>query len=145
MSSSMPASLSLRIAAGLYDLFPLIALWMLSAGLALLIVHGRIDVAHPPTLFRFGLRAALLVVSAAYFVISWARGGQTIGMRAWRLRVVAADGNALPWPRALLRFSIALVSLSVCAIGFLWCLIDPGRRAWHDLGARSAVIRTRSL
>ena len=114
---------------------------MLSAGLALLIVHGRIDIAHPPALFRFGLRAALLGVSAAYFVISWARGGQTIGMRAWRLRVVAADGNALPWLRALLRFAVALVSLAACALGFLWCLIDPTRRGWHDVAARSSVIR----
>jgi uncharacterized RDD family membrane protein YckC len=62
-------------------------------------------------------------------------------MRAWRIRVVAADGGALPWPRALLRFTVALVSFAAFGLGFLWCLLDRDRRAWHDLAARSACVR----
>ncbi|MEO7757064.1 MAG: RDD family protein, partial [Dokdonella sp.] len=78
---SMPVlksvSLWLRLAAVFYDLFPLIALWMLSAGVFLLAAHGQVDAAHPPFAYRIALRATLLSVSAAYFVVSWARGGQT--------------------------------------------------------------------
>src|SRR5262245_26350494 len=114
--SSTPASLWLRIAAGIYDLFPLIALWMATAGVALLAVHGEVDLAHPSFGWRIGLRAALVVVTGAYFVISWARGGQTIGMRAWRLRIVDDGGNALGWARALLRFVVACVSLVALGI-----------------------------
>jgi uncharacterized RDD family membrane protein YckC len=139
--SSTPASLWLRIAAGIYDLFPLIALWMLTAGLALLVAHGDVDLAHPTLAWRLGLRVALFVVTAAYFVISWARGGQTIGMRAWRLRIVDADGKPLGWPRALLRFVVACVSLLVAGVGFLWCLVDQRKRGWHDLAARSVLVR----
>lgn len=139
--SSTPASLWLRIAAGIYDLFPLVALWMLTAGAALLIVHGDVDPAHPSLGWRFGLQIALFAVTAAYFVISWARGGQTIGMRAWRLRVVDADGNALGWARAALRFVVACVSLLALGIGYLWCLFDPRKRGWHDLAARSVFVR----
>ena len=87
------------------------------------------------------VRGALLAVSAAYFVISWGRGGQTIGMRAWRLRVVGADGQRLPWSRALLRFAVALVSLAVFGLGFIWCLFDRQRRGWHDIAAHSCVVR----
>src|SRR5262245_29015504 len=105
--SSTPASLWLRIAAGIYDLFPLVALWMLTAGIALLAVHGEIDLMEPSLGWRVGLRVALFAVTAGYFVLSWTRGGQTIGMRAWRLRIVDADGNALGWSRAILRFVIA--------------------------------------
>jgi uncharacterized RDD family membrane protein YckC len=141
MPPSPPAPLPLRLAAAVYDLFPLIALWMLTAGLFLLAAHGDVDAAHPPFAYRFALRAALLVVSAGYFAISWSRGGQTIGMRAWRIRVVTDDGGPLPWPRALLRFAVALLSLSAAGLGFLWCLIDRDRRGWHDLVARSAVVR----
>ncbi len=109
MQSSNPASLWLRAAAVLYDLFPLIALWMVTAG--------------------------------ATLVVSWGRGGQTIGMRAWRLRVVGADGQRLPWSRALLRFAVALVSLAVFGFGFIWCLFDRQRRGWHDIAAHSCVVR----
>ena len=139
--SQPPASLWLRLAAAIYDLFPLLALWMLTAALVLFAVHGSVDVAHPSLGYRLILRAALVAVTAGYFVISWSRGGQTIGMRAWRLRVVGADGSPLPWPRALLRFALALVSLGVLGIGFLWCLVDRERRGWHDIAARTAVVR----
>jgi uncharacterized RDD family membrane protein YckC len=139
--TSTPASLWLRLAAMLYDAFPLIGLWMATAALALLVAHGSVDVAHPTMTWRIGLRAALFVVTAAYFVVSWARGGQTIGMRAWRLRVVEANGNALTWPRALLRFVVACVSLGVVAFGFVWCLFDARKRGWHDLAARSVVVQ----
>src|SRR5690606_41442182 len=64
------------------------------------------------------LQVALLAVTAGYFVISWRRGGQTIGMRAWRIRIVATEGGALPWSRALLRFAVALVSLGALGLGF---------------------------
>jgi uncharacterized RDD family membrane protein YckC len=139
--TSTPASLWLRLAAAAYDLFPLIALWMATAGLALLAVHGNVDLAQPSLGWRLALRAGLFVVTLGYFVISWARGGQTIGMRAWRLHIVDANGNALPWPRCLLRFLVACVSLGVIALGFIWCLVDARKRAWHDIAAGSVLVR----
>ncbi|RYD15617.1 MAG: RDD family protein [Lysobacteraceae bacterium] len=141
MPTATPAPLHLRLFALAYDLFPLAALWMATAGLVLLAAHGDVDVAHPPAGYRLFLQFALLAVSAVYFVLSWTRGGQTIGMRAWRIRIVAAEGGALPWPRALLRFGVALPSLTAFGLGFLWCLVDRDRRAWHDLAARSACVR----
>ena len=138
---STPASLWLRIAAGIYDVFPLAALWMLTAGAALFAVHGEVDLAQPSLGWLAGLRVALFVVTAAYFVISWACGGQTIGMRAWRLRIVDADGNALGWPRSMLRFIVACVSLLALGIGFFWCLHDRRKRGWHDLAAHSVLVR----
>lgn len=138
---SEPAPLWLRLGAAVYDLFPLVALWMLVAALFLLGARGAVDVAHPPFAYHLALQLALLGVTAAYFVVSWSRGGQTIGMRAWRLRVVDAGGRALPWPRALLRFVAAIVSLGALGLGFLWCLFDRDGRAWHDMAARSIVAR----
>jgi uncharacterized RDD family membrane protein YckC len=140
--SQPPASLWLRLAAAIYDLFPLLALWMLTAALVLFAVHGNVDVAHPSLGYRLTLRAALVAVTAGYFVISWSRGGQTIGMRAWRLRVVSSDGSPLRWPRALMRLAVAIVSLGVLGLGFFWCLIDRDQRAWHDIAARSKLTRS---
>jgi len=139
--TSTPASLWLRLAAAIYDLFPLIGLWMLTAALALLVAHGSVDPAHPTLAWRLGLRIALVLVTGGYFAISWARGGQTIGMRAWRLRVVDANGNALSWPRCVLRFVVACVSFGALALGFVWCLIDARKRAWHDIASGSVLVR----
>ncbi len=134
------ASLTKRLAAGVYDLLPLIGLWMATAALVLVAFGVQTDVAHPSPAYRTTLQLALLAVTGGYFCASWVRGGQTIGMRAWRLRVVSADGGKLPWLRALLRFLAALASVASLGLGFLWCLIDREGRAWHDIAAGSRVI-----
>jgi uncharacterized RDD family membrane protein YckC len=87
------------------------------------------------------VQALVVAVSAAYFVVSWRRGGQTIGMRPWRLHVVSRDGRALDTPQALLRFAVALVSLAAAGAGFWWALFDAQRRTWHDLAARTLLVR----
>ena len=61
---------------------------------------------------RAGLQAFLFVVLAIYFVWFWTHGGQTVAMKAWRVRVVAADGQPLSQGRALLRY----------LLGWLWFL-----------------------
>ena len=141
MSKPIAAHLGWRLAAAVYDLFPLAALWMLTAGLFLLASHDDVDAAHPPLAYRFALQLALLAVSMGYFAVSWCRGGQTIGMRAWRLRVVDENGAAVSWHQALLRFAVAIVSLGALGLGFLWCLVDRDRRSWHDLVAGTRVER----
>jgi len=142
MPALSPAPLWLRLAAAVYDLFPLIALWMLTAGLCLLAVGGHVDLANPPFVWRILLRTALVVVTAAYFVVSWSRGGQTLGMRAWRIRTVHADGSPLTWRSALLRFVLALLSLAALGGGFLYGLFDVERRCAHDIFAKSIVVRS---
>ncbi|HSM99977.1 MAG TPA: RDD family protein [Rudaea sp.] len=134
-----PASLRLRLAAAGYDLLPLIGLWFVAAVLALAVTGGQLDT-HVLA-GKLLLQGFALVLSAAYFVVSWSRGGQTIGMRAWRLRAVDAKGNRIPWLRSLLRFVVALISLAALGAGFWWALIDARRRTWHDIAARTRVVR----
>lgn len=135
------APLWLRLAALGYDALVLVAVWMLIGALVLAAFGGDVDVAHQPPLYHFVLQTTLLAATMAYFVVSWARGGQTIGMRAWRLRVIAADGTSPTLARALLRFAVGLVSLLAGGLGLLWCLFERHRRAWHDLAADTRVVR----
>lgn len=118
-----------------YDLLILAALWMLTGALSLAVTGGTMDVQHPP----WWQRTALLAVTAGYFVLSWVRGGQTIGMRAWRLRVGTLDGATLGPGRALLRWFLASLSLACAGAGFWWALVDPQRQTVHDRLARTRV------
>jgi uncharacterized RDD family membrane protein YckC len=129
----------LRLAAAAYDLLPLIGLWFVAAVLALAVTGGTLDT-HTLT-GKLLVQGFALALSAAYFVVSWTRGGQTIGMRAWRLRVVDANGNRVPWSHACLRFFVALVSLAALGAGFWWALADAQGRTWHDMAARTRVLR----
>jgi uncharacterized RDD family membrane protein YckC len=114
-----------RLAACLYDGLVLAAVLMV-AGAAWVAV-SRAAAAPGDWLFR----GYLLGVSAAFFGAFWTRG-ETLGMRAWKLRLVAADGQPPGWGRALLRFATALLSWAALGLGFLWVLVDRERLAWHD-------------
>ncbi|MEO8460031.1 MAG: RDD family protein [Dokdonella sp.] len=144
MSRLAPAPLWLRLGAAIYDLLPLLALWMIVAALALLglkTATGELDLVHAPWAYWWSLRLGVLVVTSGYFVISWMRGGQTIGMRAWRLKIVDRDEAALSLRSAAIRFIVAIISVAAFGLGFIWCLVDRERRAWHDIAAATRLVR----
>jgi uncharacterized RDD family membrane protein YckC len=84
-----------------------------------------------------------ILVSVGYFPFFWARGGQTPGMRAFRLRVVRdRDGGPIGGGTAILRLIGFWISGAVFYLGFIWILIDSRRRGWHDLIAGTVVVET---
>lgn len=137
---AIPAALPYRLLAIVYDLLPLAALWMATSAAMLLARGGeRVTPNSPAAFVEFAL---LLGVTFAYFGLSWRRGGQTLGMRAWRLRVLRADGAALPsWGALALRYLVTPLSLAAAGLGFLWSLIDHERRTWHDLASGTVLVR----
>jgi len=130
-----------RIAALVYDVFPLVGLWMLTTFVYLFAAGRHYDPAHPEWGARLGLQVALLAITAAYFVISWARAGQTIGMRAWKLKLLREDGSKIGVLPALARFSLALLSLAIVGIGFWWALFDAQNRTLHDRICKTVMVR----
>jgi uncharacterized RDD family membrane protein YckC len=85
--------------------------------------------------------ASLVAVAFAFCGLSWTRGGQTVGMKAWRIRVVANDVSSLDWPHAALRFFASWLSLLPAGLGYWWALVDRERRCWHDRLSGTRVIR----
>ena len=82
-----------------------------------------------------------IVVSIAYFPFFWARGGQTPGMKLFRLRVVRdRDGGPISGGQAVMRLVGYWINSAVLYIGFAWILVDQRRRGWHDLIAGTVVI-----
>lgn len=134
-----PAALGWRLVALVYDLLPVLALWML-LGAIVLVLRGGSPVL-PWTAAWWLQNLALWLLTGAYAVGSWQRGGQTLGMRPWRLRVVAADGGAPTFAALVRRYLWATLSLGLGGLGFLWSLVDPERRAWHDLASGTRLVR----
>jgi len=67
-----------------------------------------------------------------FFVYFWTHGGQTLGMRAWRLRLETKSGSVPGIGIASIRFLLALISLLLFGFGFLWQLWDKDRLTLHD-------------
>jgi len=83
-----------------------------------------------------------ILVSVLYFPFFWASGGQTPGMRPFRLYVVRdSDGTPIGWGSALLRMLGMYVASTVFYLGFAWILVDKRHRGWQDLIAGTVVIK----
>ena len=49
----------------------------------------------------------LFIVVGIYFTYFWRHGGQTLPMKTWHIRLVSADGSAISWKQAGLRYCLA--------------------------------------
>ena len=123
----MPPGLGRRFAAIAYDSL-LLAAVLFVATAALMPFSGG-EAIRPGDVWY---TAYLVVLSFGYFGWFWTHGGQTLGMRSWRLRLVGAGENGVSWRQALVRFVGACFSWLAFGAGFVWLLVDTDRLTWHD-------------
>jgi uncharacterized RDD family membrane protein YckC len=117
---------------------------------------------------RHGLQAFLFVVLGIYFVWFWSRGGQTVAMKAWHIRVVDPAGRPLTQPRAMLRYLLSwlwflpalllawlsgltssgsifgILAAGVIAYALL-ARLHPQRQFFHDVVCGTRLITHRSI
>lgn len=129
------ASLTRRALALAYELLLLFALFLASSLPVVMMAHGADRIAARP-LFQI----YLFVVAAAYFIWQWRRGGQTLAMKAWRIRIVTREGAPLALRHALNRFLFALAGCLLAGAGFLWALVDREGLFLHDRLAGTRII-----
>jgi|WetSurSiteA1Bulk_404760.scaffolds.fasta_scaffold78757_2 uncharacterized RDD family membrane protein YckC len=127
-----------RLAAMLYDALALFGVLVVAT--SLIILPAGIVFDHQVRSESPWFRLYLLGIIVGYYAWPWIKGGQTLGMRAWRLRVVRADGGGLRLPDALLRLAAAVLSWMVVGLGFLWVLVDRDGLAWHDRLSRTRLV-----
>ena len=130
------AGLLRRLGAMLYD-GCLLAGVMIVAAIPLPFVQPAADVS---VWVRTLIQIYLVLVCFLFFGWFWTHGGQTLGMRAWRLQLCRIDGQNLAWSTAVVRFLGALLSWIALGLGFVWVALDPQNRAWHDRLSKSIVV-----
>ncbi len=144
MSGGTRAGFGRRLAALVYDAFLLTALLMIFTAAALFFTHGAAVVPATAGRWAYVYRAGLVLVIAGYYALNWLRSGQTLGMRAWRLRTVSDCGETLGLRAVLLRVCFGLIAWAPAALGVLWLYLDPQHLALHDRLSKTRVIRLSS-
>lgn len=133
---AIPCGLGRRVLVMTYDAVAVVALMMAVTAVGLLTPLREQTALQDPA-----PTALLLVTWFLYLAWCW-RSGMTVGMRAWRVRLVTDNGNIPGWGRCLLRFVVSLLSAAALGLGFIRILFDRQRRAWHDLASGSRLVRT---
>ena len=75
-----------------------------------------------------------------YYVGFWIYGGQTPGMKTWKIRIVDLECRPIGLREASLRIIYAILSSVVCGFGFIYALFDNQNRAWHDILSKTRLI-----
>ncbi len=143
-----PASAGLlrRFAAMVYDSLLLMALALAYGALATLI-NVLIQGAPPqgekitwngwqPLVF-----VGLVTVLVSFYCYFWRRSGQTLGMRAWRLKLVSEDLTVPTLIQCLVRALLAPFSLALLGLGYFWALLNVERQTLHGRLSHTRVIR----
>lgn len=140
--SVAPAPFWRRFTAWGYDLLGGLAVLILALVIGFLIVYlvtlpwSRSAEVLAIQLNRNPLWTIYLITAVQYYYCwCWVKGGQTIGMKAWRLQLCKPGGQRLSWKEAYYRSF-----LSLGGIANLWSIIDSEKRGWHDIACNSCVV-----
>lgn len=104
----------------------------------------------------------LFIVIGVYFIFFWSRGGQTLAMKTWRIRLIDSERKKLPLVKAIVRYFLAWMwvlpglaiasqfelkswsSLAVVAINMtLWAstaVFNKDKQFLHDKLAKTRLI-----
>jgi uncharacterized RDD family membrane protein YckC len=168
-TTGAPAGILRRLAAFVYDTLLLISLFFVATFALLPLTGGEAILTATQGAFGHLYRALLLMLAFGYFGLCWTRGGQTLGMKAWRMRLQARDGSAPRWADAIVRFTFGAVLVLLAVTGawglrspdtpldaleallmllpaianWLWVAVDGESRSLLDLAGRMRVLRLR--
>ena len=140
-----------RLLAMIYDTLVATAVGMCAAmvmivTLVVMLKNGALDLqgyAEPADLIQASFGYKLLIQTwvglwiAGFFLWFWRRGGQTLGMRAWRLRIYSTVEEPMTWPRLFIRLIASLGGL-----GTLLVLFDlKNKQSLQDRLAKTEVLK----
>jgi len=125
-----------RLGALFYDSLLILALLMIWTALLVLVTKGE---SLSPNL---GYRLSLLFIIVSYSIGFWHHGGQTSGMKAWGLQVIntKSQNNTITYTQALLRFILAVPSILLFGLGFLYLLFNEKNLTLYDRLSNTKII-----
>jgi uncharacterized RDD family membrane protein YckC len=82
------------------------------------------------------------LIGVIYNWYFWTRKeGQTPGKQAMKIRVIKTDGSPISDGDAILRYIGYYISGLILGLGYLWAIWDDNHQAWHDMIAKTYVVK----
>lgn len=131
------AGLMRRLAALLYDSFLIGAIWLVLGYVIQFIfqfksnqvVNGIVETNSLVNAITFFM---MLTSSSSFYLYFWRRGGQTLGMMSWKIKVVSKAGRPVTIQQGFIRFLYAWPAFFLFGLGYFWLYFDPEKDTLHD-------------
>lgn len=82
----------------------------------------------------------LIFVSYLYFCWHWVHGGQTLGMKAWRIKIIDETGKPCGWGKCSIRFVCSFLSWFLFGAGFFMSFLRQDKCCLHDLLSKTRLV-----
>jgi uncharacterized RDD family membrane protein YckC len=132
-----PVGLFKRLVVMFYDAILLIAVLFFAS----IVFVVPLDIKYGDPLYPLYI-IYIYSVGFLYLGWCWTHGGQTLGLKTWKLKLASRTGNEVSWREAFLRYFASLLCWLSLGIGFLWCYTNKERLAWNDLLSKTSLQRT---
>lgn len=127
----------------LYESLLVIAILMAygfaTTGLAVLL-QGKGDMDYQITTSGVFYQLGIVLTIVLFYAYFWYRGGQTVGMKAWRLRVKTIEDKPPGFARCFYRALLAFPGFLLGGISYWWKLIDRDKLCLHDRISGTKVV-----
>lgn len=120
-------SLSRMLAVMFYDSLAVFSLLFFASLIAVMMNSG--EAISQGNLFFI---TYLFSVSWLFYSWFWTHGGQTIGMRAWKVYLLSDAPSRISWRQATIRFTAAFLSWIPLGLGFWWPYFKENQKSWRD-------------
>lgn len=163
MSTVSHPSMLKRLLAALYDSFLILATLFIATALTLPFTKGEVAADN-----KIYMSFYLLSVVYIFYGWFWTHGGQTLGMRVWKQKLIQLDGSTITWQQTFIRLITGLPAWLLFLVGlllwvfpdkieltetltnvpkgifafagFIWVLLDNRNNNWRDKLSGTHVI-----
>jgi uncharacterized RDD family membrane protein YckC len=162
MPTNLHPRLFKRLIAAVYDSFLILATIFIATALTLPFTKGEVAAQN-----KIYMSLYLLTVIYIFYGWFWTHGGQTLGMRVWKQKLVQLDGSFVTWKQSFIRVITGLPAWSLFFIGlilsiktniaesltnipawlfavsgFVWVLLDNRNNNWRDKLSGTQIVVT---
>ncbi len=130
INSHTPSYVVRRLMAFLYDSLLLIAVFFVVTSVSIAFNGGVAIQNH-------AFKLVLYVVGFFFFSWFWRHGGQTLGMQAWRIKVVSDSDEKLSYEQCVKRY---LVGTFLFGITLIVAIFTPSGRGLHDMASKTKIL-----
>ena len=128
-----------RLLALFYDLL-LIAGILLSFTLLIVIINGG---AISSFLGSNLMLLSYFLISFIFYIYFWYfNDGQTLGMQAWKIKLVADDNQAISLKSMLKRLVLGFLFGSIAGLNYFVILFRSDKRSLNDIYSKTKIVRS---
>jgi len=133
------APLHRQLFAMFYDSWLIVAMLFIATALLLPFNSGE-SLNHQNNPFYSIYLASLIYLFYAWF---WHKGGQTLGMKVWKVQIIHESGYLPSFQQSFVRWFFSLLSILCFGLGYWWHWFFG--YTWHDKISGTRIVDIRKI